>query len=37
VFGAMMAAVLIGARDPHADYLALMDASLSQLEAGLPL
>jgi AcrR family transcriptional regulator len=37
VFGAMMAAVLSGARTPDADYLALMDASLSQLEAGLPL
>jgi AcrR family transcriptional regulator len=37
VFGAMMAAVLTGSRDPHADYLALMDNALAKLEAGLPL
>jgi hypothetical protein len=37
VFGAMMAAVLAGASNPHADYLALMDTALAQLEAGLPL
>jgi AcrR family transcriptional regulator len=37
VFGAVMAAVLTGARDPQADYLALMDTALANLEAGLPL
>jgi AcrR family transcriptional regulator len=37
VLGAMVAALLPHANDPNADYLALMDASLTQLEAGLPL
>jgi AcrR family transcriptional regulator len=37
VLGAMVAAMLPHANDPHADYLALMDASLAQLEAGLQL
>jgi AcrR family transcriptional regulator len=37
VVGAMMAPLLAAAEDPQADYLALMDASLAHLEAGLPL
>ena len=37
VLGAMVAAMLPHANDPDADFLALMDASLGQLEAGLPL
>jgi AcrR family transcriptional regulator len=37
MIGALMAALLTSADDPAADYLALMDASLAYLEAGLPL
>jgi AcrR family transcriptional regulator len=37
VIGAMMAPLLAASADPTADYLALMDASLAYLEAGLPL
>jgi AcrR family transcriptional regulator len=37
VIGAMMAPLLAAVADPTADYLALMDASLAYLEAGLPL
>jgi AcrR family transcriptional regulator len=37
VFGAILAAVLTGASDPNADYLALMEAALTRLEEGLPL
>ena len=37
IIGAIMAALLAGAEDPKADFLALMDASLAYLEAGLPL
>jgi AcrR family transcriptional regulator len=37
VIGAMMAPLLAAIADPTADYLALMDASLAYLEAGLPL
>jgi hypothetical protein len=35
--GAIMAAVLPAMNDPGADFLALMDAGLAQIEAGLPL
>lgn len=37
VIGAMIAAWFAAAEDPAADYLALIDASLASLEAGLPL
>jgi AcrR family transcriptional regulator len=37
MMGALLAALLAGAEDPTTDYLALMDASLAYLEAGLPL
>ena len=37
MFGALTAALLPAAQDPHADFLALMDAALAYLEAGLPL
>ena len=37
VIGAMMAPLLAAIADPTADYIALMDASLAHLEAGLPL
>ncbi len=37
VIGALMAAILAAAEDSLPDYLALMDASLAHLEAGLPL
>ena len=37
VLGAMMPPLLAAAHDPAADYLALIDASLDLLEAGLPL
>jgi AcrR family transcriptional regulator len=37
VIGAMMAPLLAAIADPTADYIALMDASLAYLEAGLPL
>ncbi|HEX5499488.1 MAG TPA: TetR family transcriptional regulator [Thermomicrobiales bacterium] len=37
VIGAMTAVVLAAADDPAADYVALIDAALAQLEAGLPL
>lgn len=37
VMGAMMAAVLAVANDPKADFIALTDASLAYLEAGMPL
>lgn len=37
VIGAMMAPLIAAATDPEADYLALMDAGLAHLEAGLPL
>jgi hypothetical protein len=37
MLGAMLGAILTGIEDPRADYLALMDASLAYLEAGLPL
>ena len=37
VIGAMMGPLLAAAADPAADYLAVMDASLAYLEAGLPL
>jgi hypothetical protein len=36
-FGAMVSALLAAVDDPAADYLALMDAGLASLEAGLPL
>jgi len=35
--GALMAGLLVGVEDLTADFLALMDASLAYLEAGLPL
>ncbi len=37
VFGATLAAIVSDAHDPHADYLALIDATLEYLEAGMPL
>jgi AcrR family transcriptional regulator len=37
VIGVSMAALLAAADDPSADYIALMDAGLALLEAGLPL
>jgi AcrR family transcriptional regulator len=37
MIGTLLSAMLAGAEDPAADYLALMDASLAYLEAGLPL
>ncbi len=37
VLGALLAVLVAGAEDPTADYLALMDASLAYVEAGLPL
>ena len=37
VIGALMSPILAAIADPTADYLALMDASLAYLEAGLPL
>lgn len=37
VAGAVMSALLTGIDDPAADLVALMDASLAYLEAGLPL
>jgi hypothetical protein len=37
VIGAMMAPLLAAIADPAVDYIALMDASLAHLEAGLPL
>lgn len=37
MMGTLMAALLTGAEDPRADFLALMDAGLEYLEAGLPL
>jgi AcrR family transcriptional regulator len=37
VIGAMTAVLLAAASDPNADYKALADAALAQLEAGLPL
>ncbi len=37
VIGAMMAAVLAVANDPKSDFIALADASLAYLEAGMPL
>ena len=37
VVGAVMSALLTGINDPAADLVALMDASLAYVEAGLPL
>jgi AcrR family transcriptional regulator len=37
VLGAMMPALLAATHDPAADYVALIEASLDLLEAGLPL
>lgn len=37
VIGTMMALILASAEDPTADFIALCDASLAYLEAGLPL
>lgn len=37
MIGVLLPALFIGAADPKADFLALMDASLAYLEAGLPL
>jgi hypothetical protein len=37
VLGTLLAAVLTGLTQPAPDYLALMDAGLAYLEAGLPL
>ena len=37
MIGAVLSAVLIGMKDPQADFIGLMDASLAYLEAGLPL
>ena len=37
VLGAIVGALLPFANDPHADLLALIDAGLAHLEAGLPL
>ena len=37
VIGAMMAPPLAAIADPTAPYIALVDASLAHLEAGLPL
>jgi AcrR family transcriptional regulator len=37
VIGALIAVFLAGAEDPETDYIALMDASLAYLEAGLSL
>jgi AcrR family transcriptional regulator len=37
VIGAMVAPLLAAITDPTADYIAVMDASLAHLEAGLPL
>jgi AcrR family transcriptional regulator len=37
VIGAMTAVLLAAVDDPNADFVALVDAALAQLEAGLPL
>lgn len=37
MLGALLSGMLTGMNDPHTDLLALMDASLAYLEAGLPL
>jgi AcrR family transcriptional regulator len=37
MYGALVGALLPAALDPHADYLAVIDAGLAYLEAGLPL
>lgn len=36
IVGVLFAALFASVEDPQADFLALMDASLAQLEAGLP-
>jgi hypothetical protein len=37
MLGALMAVLLTGIDNPTADYLALMDEALAQMEAGFPL
>ena len=37
VLGALLSALVTGAKEPHPDYQALMDDTLAYIEAGMPL
>jgi len=37
VLGALLSALVAGAKEPHPDYQALMDDTLAYIEAGMPL
>jgi AcrR family transcriptional regulator len=37
IVGALLSAMIVGLKDPQADLIELMDASLAYLEAGMPL